>query len=151
MSLINAVQLRYSLLLPDTKNTAQIYRSSSLFKIHNEHCRSVEVPSLLKIHNKHCRFVEVLLSSGSTTNTANLSKFIPSSRSTTNTVDLSGFFSLQAPPQTLQICRSSSLFNKHCILDDSSELVQERIVPSLAISQKLRMAAMRYLVHASIG
>jgi hypothetical protein len=67
---------------------------------------------------------------------------------------LSKFFSLQAPQQTLQICQSCSLFkihNKHCILDDSSEQVQERLVLSLAISQQLRMAAMRYLVHACVG
>jgi hypothetical protein len=104
MSLINAVQLRFSLLLPDTKNTAQICRSTSLFKIHNEDCRFVEVlltsrsttntadlPKFfsLKIYIKHCRFFEVLLSS----------------RSTTNTVDLSKLFSLQVPQQTLHIRR----------------------------------------------
>jgi hypothetical protein len=123
----------------------------------------------LKIYITHCRFVEVLLSSRSTTSTADLPKFFPfkiyikhcrfvevllSSRSATNTVDLSKFFSLQAPQQTLQICQSSSLFKihkKHCILDDSSEQVQKRLVLSLAISQQLRMAAMRYLVHACVG
>jgi hypothetical protein len=98
-----------------TTNTADLPKFS--LKIYIKHCRFVEVPSLFKIHNKHCRFVEVLLSASSTTNTANLSKFLLSSRSTTNTAYLSEFFSLQAPPQTLQFCRSSSLFkihNKHC-------------------------------------
>jgi len=146
------LQICRSSLLRSTSNTADLPKFS--LKIYIKHCRFVEVPSLFKIHNKHCRFVEVLLSSSSTTKTANLSKFLLSSRSTTDTVDLSEFFSLQAPPQTLQICRISSLFKihyKHCILDDSSELVQERLVLSLTISQQLRMVAMRYLVHACIG
>ncbi len=106
--------------LQDPQQTLQIFRSSLLRSTSNtadlskfllssrSTTNTADFPKFsLKIYIKHCRFVEVLLSSSSTTNTANLSKFLLSSRSTTNTVDLSKFFSLQAPQQTLQICRSS--------------------------------------------
>jgi hypothetical protein len=112
----------------DQCSAVEVLSSSSRHKKHCADCRST---SLFKIHSEHCRFVEVLLTSRSTTNTADLPKFFSpkiyikhcrfvevllfkihnkhckfvevllSLRSTTNTVDLSKFFSLQDPQQTL--------------------------------------------------